>query len=385
MDERLFQVWILLNSENQEDLKKARELTRELLTEMTSKIASIFLDRLILMWQIASSKRKSEAILQLDREYDLIMKFSEIAKNSWEDERMMQMLIWLITAAWKEKQRQILDRKNIFVKEEITQEELRRNLLSLTSEVAENYSDYWDWFNATKLARSMELGLLKENLPENKWVAIDLWCANWDITRFLSSEWFFKVNWYDVSPDMIREAKKLNWWYNIWYIESDLVEWIPEKNNSIDLVVANFWSASEINDGIINEVNRILKKWWKAFLSFYNSESLMDKWWQPWQSSMETVINTENDFIEIPIIKRDWTHKVFKVYAKARGYDDILAELNWTELKVDWTYSHSFITSMMPPIFFDNEDRVNQAIDYEKAHCKHKPYLWHYLVFVLSK
>lgn len=385
MDEKLSQVWILLNSENQEDLRKARELTRELLTEMTSKIASIFLDRLILMWQIASSKRKSEAILQLDREYDLIMKFSEIAKNSWEDERMMQMLIWLITATWKEKQRQILDRKNVFVQEEISLEELRNNLLSLTSEVAESYSKYWDWFNATKLARGMELDLLKENLPENKWVAIDLWCANWDITRFLSSKWFSQVNGYDVSPNMIREAKKLNWWKGISYMEADLFNWIPEKDNSVDLVVANFWSASEINDDIINEVNRILKKWWKAFLSFYNSESLMDKWWQPWQSSIETVINTENDFIEIPIVNKNWTHKVFKVYAKAKGYDDILAELNWTELKVDWTYSHSFITSMMPPIFFDNEDRVNQAIDYEKAHCKHKPYLWHYLVFVLSK
>jgi hypothetical protein len=31
----------------------------------------------------------------------------------------------------------------------------------------------------------------------------------------------------------------------------------------------------------------------------------MDSWWQPWQSSMETVINTENNFIEIPIVKKD--------------------------------------------------------------------------------
>jgi hypothetical protein len=49
MDKNHTQISALLSSENSKDLKKARELTRELLTEMTANIASIFLDRLVLM------------------------------------------------------------------------------------------------------------------------------------------------------------------------------------------------------------------------------------------------------------------------------------------------------------------------------------------------
>jgi hypothetical protein len=30
---------------------------------------------------------------------------------------------------------------------------------------------------------------------------------------------------------------------------------------------------------------------------------------------------------------------------------------------------------MMPPVFFDDKERVEQVIEYEKAHCKHKPYM----------
>gem|GEM_PF-5824348 len=39
----------LLKSENQEDLEKARKLTREILTDITSKMSTLFLDRLELM------------------------------------------------------------------------------------------------------------------------------------------------------------------------------------------------------------------------------------------------------------------------------------------------------------------------------------------------
>jgi hypothetical protein len=43
------EIKILLESENDDDLRKAREKTRDILTEMTSKIFSIFLSRLELM------------------------------------------------------------------------------------------------------------------------------------------------------------------------------------------------------------------------------------------------------------------------------------------------------------------------------------------------
>ena len=52
------------------------------------------------------------------------------------------MLVWMITAAAKEKQRKILGRDTVFVKEVLTQEESRKNLLVLTEIVAEKYDQY---------------------------------------------------------------------------------------------------------------------------------------------------------------------------------------------------------------------------------------------------
>ena len=119
----------LLESEDSKDLEEARRLTREILTNITAKISALFLDRLKLMWLIASSKRNSEAILQLGREYELIKKFSELTKEQKWDYKMVEMLIWLITASWKEKQRQILSRSSVFVRENIDSSELLSNLL----------------------------------------------------------------------------------------------------------------------------------------------------------------------------------------------------------------------------------------------------------------
>lgn len=52
------------------------------------------------------------------------------------------MLVWMITAAAKEKQRKILGRDTVFVKEILTQEESRKNLLALTAIVADSYDQY---------------------------------------------------------------------------------------------------------------------------------------------------------------------------------------------------------------------------------------------------
>lgn len=262
-------IWDLLNNNDDDSLQKARALTREELNRITTNISTLFLERQKLMWLIASSKRNSEAILQLDREYELILKFWEIANSMWEDERMIEMLIWLITAAWKEKQKKILERNSVFVREDIPIEKLKQNLLELTELVAENYDDYWEWFDATKMAKEFEMWLIKDltSSISNKNLALDLWCANWKNTRLIKELWFEKVIWYDISPKMLEIAKRDNWFGNCNFLEQDLFDWIPMEDNSTDLIISNFWSASEINENIISEINRVLKTWWKAFLS----------------------------------------------------------------------------------------------------------------------
>ncbi len=379
------EIKILLESDNDIDLQEAREKTRDILTEMTSSIATIFLNRLELMWLIASSKRKSEAILQLDREYELISKFSEIAKNDWWNEKMVEMLIWLITAAWKEKQRQILWRDTVFVKENISKEELNNNLLDLTKDIAPFYNEYWDWFSSTKLAKEYELESIEDLIKtiENKGVAIDLWCANWTTSRLLSNKWFNKVIWFDISPDMLKEAEKSKISDKEVYRKANLFEWIQMGDNSVDLVVSDFWTASQI-DIKLTEIDRVLKKWGKAYLSFYNKDYMNANWWQPWQWSLEPVKNPEDDILEVPLLNKDW-NKSYKIYAKSNSIENIKQELEKSNLQLESISSHSLITAMMPPMFFDDENRVEQVKEYEKMHAKQEPYLGFYLTVVLSK
>jgi len=377
----------LLKSENQEDLEKARKLTREILTDITSKMSTLFLDRLELMWLIASSKRNSEAILQLDREYELIKKFSQLAEEKWEDKQMIEMLIWLITASWKEKQRQILGRNSVFVKEDINQETLLSNLLELTKLVANSYDKYSAWFSATNMAKKFENDILRDLIwtIKNKWLCLDLWCANWWTTKLMSQLWFEKVIWYDVSPDMINVWNSLKNQDNIEYIEHNLFNWITQKDNSADLIVSDFWAASEINPNIFPEIWRVLKTWWKTFLSFYNKEAIMNDWWQPWQWSIKAVINSEDDILEVPVIKPDWKSWVFKVYARSISSSDIENLAKWTWLEIESFSSHSSISAMMPPMFFKDDKRVEQVKEFEKWHSKQKPYIWFYLTVILKK
>lgn len=110
----------------------------------------------------------------------------------------------------------------------------------------------------------------------------------------------------------------------------------------------------------------------------------MNDWWQPWQGSIEAIINPEDNLLEIPIV--DWfKHKVFKIYAKSKSDKDIKKDLEWTDLKLENIYSHSLISAMMPPMFFDKSKREDQLLEYEKYHCNTKPYLWFYLVVILKK
>ncbi len=313
------------------------------------------------------------------------IKFSEIAQEKWEDKNMIEMLIWLITAAGKEKQRKILERDNVFVKEDISKTELKSNLLELTDLVAESYDEYWEWFFATKIAREFENELIKEILDETDLnsLILDLWCANWKSTNFIASNWFKRVIGLDISAKMIEVAKQ-NKLDNCDFHECDLSDWIPYNNQSIDLIISNFWAASSVNEDIFREVNRVLKRGWKAFLSFYNKDALVNQWWQPWQSSIEAVMNPNDDIIEVPIID-EHSAKTFKLYAKALSIKNIDEILSGTNLEIQSINSHSLINAMMPPIFFEDENRVKQILEYEKAHSVIKPHLWFYITLTLTK
>ena len=86
-------------------------------------------------------------------------------------------------------------------------------------------------------------------------------------------------------------------------------------------------------DTLLTKINRVLRKGGKAFLSYYNKEAFAHAWWQPWQTSMEAVLNPISNILEVPIIDPDTKKcETFKIYAKSYSLAEIQEQLKDTDL-----------------------------------------------------
>ncbi|MDD2891602.1 MAG: methyltransferase domain-containing protein [Candidatus Gracilibacteria bacterium] len=387
-DSRLTEIEQLLASQNPTELTEARKLTRMILDEDNDSLLLTFLKRQLLMSIIASSKRQGDPILQLQREFEIILWARNKAIESREDPEYAEMLMWLITAAGKEKQRKLLGRDSVFVEEKLDKATLTNNLLRLTQKIARNYDCYGNDFSATKFTRDIEINEIKNMLQsiDSRGVAIDLGCANGSMSRVLAEQGFEQVIGYDISPDMIQVATENKIHASENYKVHNLSLGIPEEDESIDCIIANFGSASEITDELLQEVNRILRKDGKAWLSFYNKDALAHKWWQPGQTSIEVVLNPIAHILEVPIIDNEkQTCEVYKIYAKPLSISEIEEQLQGTDLVLGEVSSFPLLCTMQPPVFFNESARVKQALEFDMSHGKVAPYNGYYLNIILQK
>jgi chorismate mutase len=99
----------LLYSDKQEDKDRGRNIVREQISLITDEIVTLFLERQELMKYIAEAKKNNEPIFQFSRELELLYKYESKHKNLSEEEKeFLHMIIRMIMAAGKEKQRKIL-------------------------------------------------------------------------------------------------------------------------------------------------------------------------------------------------------------------------------------------------------------------------------------
>lgn len=110
----------LAKSSDSSEQAKARELARWEITRITESILELFGKRQELMGIIAESKRRSDPILMLDREYELLHKFSARAWEFGMTPEEIEFLVWTITAFAKNKQQALLGRDNVFIHEYIS-------------------------------------------------------------------------------------------------------------------------------------------------------------------------------------------------------------------------------------------------------------------------
>ena len=381
-------VEILWSSKDKEILLKARQDVRAILDGINIAIIRTFMFRQEFMGLIAASKKEWDPILQLEREWEVIKNAGNIAKESGEDEQYTEMLVWMITAAAKEKQRKILGRDSVFIDEGINTWVLRNNAIELRDSVAESYEKYGVWFDSTQLAQRNERRQLLDliRMDEQRWSAISLMSADGSIWRILVNEWFKKVQWLDISPKMIKVSRSLalSEWETYDLFEPSLP--IPVEEASTDLVIADFWAASELDEHLLSEVKRVLKPGGKAYLSYYNSDAFAHTWWQPWQTSIEAILNTASPVLEVPLIDTEtWKCKSYKIYAQWRSYDSLMSELKKLWLFLVDVSSFPLLSTLMPPTFFTDESRVKEAIEYDLAHSRIAPYKGYYLSLIIRK
>ena len=75
----------------------------------------------------------------------------------------------------------------------------------------------------------------------------------------------------------------------------------------------------------------------------------------------------------------------YKIFAKSYSLEDLKEKIKNTDLEIENISSFSIFSAIMPPMFFDDKQRVEQVVEYEKAHANKVPYIGFYLTFILKK
>ncbi len=359
---------------------------RKVLAKTSEAILALFHLRQIDSGLIAETKKWWDAILDMTREFVVIDSAWQRALEVGLDPNLSKTLMWLITAMSKEVQRVTLKRPSVFTPEKLNLETWRANLLALTKKIAPHYANYGEGFSATKITHEEELLNILKSAQWLSGVAVDLWTANGYVARALGKMWnFSSIHGYDISPEMVREANTLKWTKEH-YSVLDIAEGIPHEDGSVDFLVASLGSAWEVHPDILKEVSRVLKKWWKAYLSFYNKDAFAHKAWQPQMNTLEIVYNPLASIVEVPVWN-DETKRfdVFKIPALSKSANEVRqeAQVNW--LTIDEIQSFPLLIASVSPSFFQDEGQVSDIVKRDRALWTVEPFSGYYLNVLVRK
>lgn len=233
----------------------------------------------------------------------------------------------------------------------------QQNLLSLTAVVAESYEEnYGKGHLASELYFKFEKGLLHrmiaENIPDNE-LAIDLGCAT-GVISFDIAPRFKKVIGYDISPNMIivaNQKKAERKVENVDFINEDIESGINLPDNSVSLVIMNMGTGSDLKNtkGVVAEIKRVLKPGGKFFISFYNTNSLLNKvGFIPWPMTLSAYVDPDRRCLTV-----SYENNVYFLHARSRTVEEVESLLS--EFEVD-VFTYPTLASILPNILTENCD-----------------------------
>lgn len=313
-------------------------------------------ERAHLVREVGHVKKEFGMSLQAsDREAAMFQKMSARCAALGLDYAYTQELWSLIMWNSKIMECKEANRDTFMNKEKVDRGELTKNLLRLTHDVAPKYNDYCngDATNAIRAYRAHEEKAFEECMLETRSgrdLALDLGCASGQVTPYLE-QYFPRVHAYDVSPDMCDEAQRRNVCRaDTEFLVHDLEQGIPEKDNSVSFVMANFGAASELGDDFLREVHRVLRPGGKAMLSYYNKDALVNHWFYPWPSTVHARLNPHNDTVEV------WAEgSVYILQAKGETVENLDRQCAAIGLKPAFWETYPTVQSILASVFFQEE------------------------------
>ncbi|MDE1925488.1 MAG: class I SAM-dependent methyltransferase, partial [Patescibacteria group bacterium] len=254
-----------------------------------------------------------------------------------------------------------------FKNEEEVLANLRHNLLRLTAAVADHYDDSYDKRSfAVRSYRKFEEECIAGAISNtcDRSLAIDLGCAT-GMQSLRLAEQFTKVIGFDLSPEMVRVARKKitsEFTDRLIFEEHDLENGIPLPDESASFVLMNLGTASDIRDiqKFIGEIMRILKKGGRFLMSFYNKNALVYKWdFLPWPDGLAAEINQSLSCLDVHLGK-----ETYPIFAKSYTSDEVEQMLGRKIVIGLNVATFPTVSSLLPnQLFSEGNDRAREAVD----------------------
>lgn len=260
-------------------------------------------------------------------------------------------------------------------------EEMRQNLLALTSEVAGSYEGGYDkHYPATRQYVLFEAKTAIDQiqtLPSHL-SALDLGCATGPFTKILASR-FEKVTAVDVSPEMCAVATaELGHQPNVKVMNADFESeefWSSLGTERFNFITLTLGTASDVVnlDRLLTNIEKHLSNEGKVLLSFYNKEALVySAGFLPWKPSLAAILDP--DFSTVTVKEEYILH--------ARGYTiSELRDRAYGNMYVSGTTSYPTLLPVFPPELLANETTLSTICEMEQSN-SHKGA---YIILTLSK
>lgn len=240
---------------------------------------------------------------------------------------------------------------------------LKNNLLELTAAWAHTYDEQYDSeFFATHAYCEYERDIVMREVRKlaRRERAIDLGCATGESTFNLGTI-FEHVIGFDISLEMIDVAtqKKTDATQHVIFECVDLEEGIPCESASVDFVLMNMGTASDVRNinHVLSEVFRVLRPGGRFVLSFYNRDALVYRWeLLPWPTGLAAQINVLKNCLDV-----HGAGGVRSVYAHAYKLGEV------QELLADYPNEVNLVTyptisAILPHDVFTGQPEMQRAV-----------------------